>query len=151
MERPRVPDPYDGSVHEESFGTRALVVRTALVALALLCAGWLAVSLRNERLQVAGIRLLAEKPPQVDAALDDFRRASQLSASQQPELFEASVYFLKGQRPRAISMLRGLLAREPDNRTGWLLLGNWLQASGDPGAARAYARARELNGSPVRP
>ena len=117
------------------------------MALALLCAGWLAVSLRNERLQVAGIRLLAEKPPQVDAALDDFRRASQLSASQQPELFEASVYFLKGQRPRAISMLRGLLAREPDNRTGWLLLSAWLRPTDPAGANAAAERARVLDGS----
>lgn len=128
------------------------MTRAALAVLALACSGWLAISLRNERLQVSGIKLLAEQPPRVDTAFDDFRKASLLSASQQPELFEASVYFLKGERPRAIAMLRGLLAEEPDNRTGWLLLGNWLRATGDPdGAGRAYARARELNGGPFRP
>ncbi len=151
MESPRVPDPYDGPVQDESPGTGAVVIRAALVALALACAGWLAVSLRNERLQVSGIKLLAEQPPRADAAFDDFRKASLLSASQQPELFQASVYFLKGDRPRAIAMLRGLLAEEPENRTGWLLLGNWLRATGAPGADSAYARARALNGDPVRP
>jgi len=151
LESPRVPDPYDGQVREESSGTGALVARAALAVLALLCAGWLGVSLRNERLQVAGIKLLAQQPPRADAAFDDFRKASLLSASQQPELFEASVFFLQGERPKAIAMLRGLLAEEPDNRTGWLLLGNWLRATGDPGADRAYARARALNGNPVRP
>lgn len=131
--------------------TFLLAARVLLVALALACAGWLAVSLRNEKLQVSGIKALALKPPQTAPAFEDFRRASQLSASQQPELFEASVYFLEGRRARAIAMLRGLLAAEPDNRTGWILLGNWLSVAGQPGAGSAYARARALNGRPVRP
>ena len=120
----------------------------ALVVGALACAAWLAVSLRNERLQVAGIKLLQEEPPQATLALQDFQRASQLSASQQPELFEASVYFAQGQRARAIGMLRGLLADEPKNRTGWLLLSNWLRPSHPRAADAALARARALDGAP---
>lgn len=122
-----------------------------MVVVAVACAAWLAVSLRDERLQVRGIELLAESPPKPALALDDFRRASLLSASQQPELFQASVYFVQGRRATAIAMLRSLLAAEPDNRTGWILLANWLRATGKPGAEQAYARARSLDGNLVRP
>lgn len=136
---------------EPASATFPLVARLLLVILALACAAWLGVSLRNERLQVDGIKALAQKPPDTAAAFEDFRRASQLSASQQPELFEASVYFVEGERTKAIVLLRGLLESEPDNRTGWVLLGNWLEASGEPGAEAAYARARRLNGAPLSP
>jgi predicted Zn-dependent protease len=117
------------------------------VAGAVVVAGWLALSLHNERLQVSGIRLMAAQPPQPAQALQDFRAASRLSASQQPELFEASAYFAQGDRARAIGMLRSLLAGEPDNRTGWLLLAGWLRPSDPRGAEAAAARARALNGN----
>ena len=124
-----------------------MVLRVALVAGAVVVAGWLALSLRNERLQVSGIRLMAAQPPQPAQALRDFRAASRLSASQQPELFEASAYFAQGDRARAIGMLRSLLAEEPDNRTGWLLLAGWLRPTDPRGAESAAARARALNGN----
>jgi predicted Zn-dependent protease len=126
---------------------RGPVLRVILVASALAVACWLALSLRNERLQVAGIRLLADQPPQPALALEKFRGASRLSASQQPELFEASAYYAQGQPQRAITMLRGLLAQEPDNRTGWLLLSVWLSPIDPTGAKAAAERARVLDGS----
>ena len=125
-----------------------LLLRVALVIAALAAAGWLALSLQNERLQVAGIKLMAGSPPQPGPALEKFRRASRLSASQQPEQFQANAYFTRGERSRAVAMLRGLLAKEPDNRTGWLLLGNWLAPDNPREADAAFARARALNGSP---
>ena len=90
---------------------------------------------------------MAAKTPQPAQALGKFREASRLSASQQPELFEASAYFAQGERARAIGMLRGLLAEEPDNRTGWLLLATWLRPTDPRGADDAAARARALNGT----
>ena len=126
---------------------RGPTLRVILVAAALVVAGWLALSLRNERLQVSGIRLMAEQPPQPALALDRFRQASLLSASQQPELFEASAYYAKGQPQRAVTMLRDLLAQEPDNRTGWLLLSAWLRPTDPAGAKAATERARALDGS----
>ena len=126
---------------------RGLALRVILVAAALVVAGWLALSLRNERLQVSGIRLMAEQPPQPALALDRFRQASLLSASQQPELFEASAYYAQGQPQRAVTMLRDLLAQEPDNRTGWLLLSAWLRPTDPAGANAAAERARVLDGS----
>lgn len=126
---------------------RGTALRVILVAAALVVAGWLALSLRNERLQVSGIRLMAEQPPQPALALDRFRQASLLSASQQPELFEASAYYAQGQPQRAVTMLRDLLAQEPDNRTGWLLLSAWLRPTDPAGAKAATERARALDGS----
>ena len=126
---------------------RGTALRVILVAAALVVAGWLALSLRNERLQVSGIRLMAEQPPQPELALDRFRQASLLSASQQPELFEASAYYAQGQPQRAVTMLRDLLAQEPDNRTGWLLLSAWLRPTDPAGAKAATERARALDGS----
>jgi len=126
---------------------RGTALRVILVAAALVVAGWLALSLRNERLQVSGIKLMAEQPPQPTLALDRFRQASLLSASQQPELFEASAYYAQGQPQRAITMLRDLLAQEPDNRTGWLLLSAWLRPTDPAGAKAATERARALDGS----
>ena len=122
---------------------RALLVLAALVVVA-----WLALSLRNERVQVAGIKLMAETPPQPALALGKFQQASTLSASQQPELFEASAYFALGERARALAMLRELLKEEPDNRTGWLLLSAWLRPSDPAAADRAEDRARVLDGTP---
>ncbi|MFM8761756.1 MAG: tetratricopeptide repeat protein [Solirubrobacterales bacterium] len=123
-------------------------VRVVLAGASLVIAAWLALSLSNERLQVAGIKLMAADPPQPAAALKKFQAASRMSASQQPELFEASAYFAQGDDARAITMLQGLLAEEPDNRTGWLLLANWLRPGDPRGADAAFARARVLDGKP---
>jgi len=87
--------------------------------------------------------LLAEQPPRPTEAIERFRGAGLLSASLQPKLFEASSVYLLGDREKAIGDLRSLLLREPRNRTGWLLLGNWLLAS-DPGAAAIAFRQAEL-------
>ena len=122
------------------------LARVALVAVALAVAAWLGLSLSNERLQVAGIKLMVGQPPQPEAALRRFQEASKLSASQQPELFQASAYFAQGDTARALGMLRALLADEPDNRTGWLLLSRWLRPTDPRGAEEAAARARALDG-----
>jgi predicted Zn-dependent protease len=138
--------PYDAPVSSAPVPRHALL-RFALLAVALVIAGWLALSLANERLQVSGIKLMAEQPPQPALALEKFRQASRLSASQQPELFEASAYYAQGQPQRAVTMLRDLLAQEPDNRTGWLLLSAWLRPTDPAGANAAAERARVLDGS----
>lgn len=138
--------PYDATVSPAPTHRQA-VLRIVLVAAALVVAGWLALSLRNERLQVAGIKLMAERPPQTTAALEKFRQASRISASQQPELFEAAAYFAQGDRERAIGMMRGLLADEPENRTGWLLLATWLRPTDPAAADEAFGRAEALDGT----
>ena len=125
------------------------VTRVLLVALALLAAGWLAVSWRDVRLQDQGIRLFQATPTQARAALSKFHAAGRLNASRQPRQFEAASYWVLGERERAVAMLKDLLRQEPDNRIGWVLLSNWLRASDPAAAAAAARRAEKLNGKPA--
>lgn len=130
--------------------------RSARILLSLLAAAiiaWLVISWNDDRLQTQGIVLLERQPPQTAEALERFRSAKLLNASLQPGAFEASVLLLNGDRARAIAQLEELLRSEPENRTGWLLLGNWLSSEDPAGAARAFERAAALDGvkQPAKP
>lgn len=126
---------------QSSFGTR-LVLSLAAAAIV----AWLLISWNDERLQTQGIVLLESQPPQSAAALERFRSAKLLSASRQPDAFEASALLLSGDRAAAIAQLEELLRSEPENRTGWLLLANWLRSDDQAGSARALAKAAQLDG-----
>jgi len=125
---------------------RALALRLLLSLLAVVAAGWLLVGWHDERLQTQGILLLAEQPARPAEAIERFRGAQLFSASLQPQLFEASAVYLLGDRTRATGDLRQLLVREPRNRTGWLLLGNWLLTDDPPAAEAAFRQASALDG-----
>ncbi len=125
---------------------RSKVVRVLFSAAALLIAGWLLVSWQDERLQRQGILLLAQQPPNTAAATDRFERARLLSVSLQPDQFIAATVYLSGDHAGAEKQLRALLVREPENRTSWLLLANWLLVD-DPVAGRqALEVAARLDG-----
>ena len=126
---------------QEAYGARLLLslVATAIVA-------WLVISWNDDRLQTQGIVLLERQPPQTAKALESFRSAKLFNASLQPDAFEASVLFLNGDRARAVARLEGLLEGEPENRTGWLLLGSWLRSDDPIASARAFERAAQLDG-----
>lgn len=119
-----------------------------LVAAALACATWLAVSLRNEQLIAASSSALASPNADDAAILADLRRASRLNASPQPRLLEAVLEMRQGRRSRAVSGLRAILADEPLNRPVWLLLSKWLRPIDPRGADAALARYQELDGRP---
>ena len=127
--------------------THSVALRAALTLLALLACGWLLVSWRNEQLQTDAILLLAKQPPQAAAAIGPLKRAELFNASLQPQAFIASANYILGDRLKAETELKQVLQKEPQNRTGWLLLGNWLQADDPVRAARAFARAAALNGN----
>lgn len=127
--------------------TGSVAFRALLTLLALLACGWLLVSWRNERLQTDAIVLLLQQPPQAAAAITRLEDAQLLSASQQPLAFKASANFILGDRRKAEAELLAVLDREPKNRTAWLLLGNWLLPENPAAAARAFARAAELDGN----
>lgn len=122
-----------------------LVTRIALSMLAAAIVAWLLISWNDERLQTDGIVLLEQRPPQTSAALDRFRAAKLLSASLQPDAFVASATFIAGDRTAAVAELEALLRSEPENRTGWLLLANWLRVDDPAASARASARAAALD------
>ncbi|GEM_PF-1023095 len=129
-----------------SSGSTSLGARLLLSLLAAAAVAWLLISWNDQRLQTEAIVLLTQRPPQAMLAVDRLRSAKLLSASLQPDAFEASAFFLAGNRAKAIAQLESLLRKEPENRTGWLLLGKWLQADNPAGSARAFSRAAQLNG-----
>jgi cytochrome c-type biogenesis protein CcmH/NrfG len=126
---------------QAAYGARLLLSLLATVIIA-----WLVISWNDDRLQTQGIVLLERQPPQTAEALESFRAAKLLNASLQPDAFEASVLFLDGDRARAVASLERLLRSEPENRTGWLLLGNWLRGEDPSASARAFQRAAQLDG-----
>lgn len=136
---------YDLGVTER-LPTASVPLRALLTLLAVLACGWLLVSWRDERLQTEAIVLLAEQPPQAAEAIPRLQDAQLLSASLQPQAFKASADFILGDHRKAIAELQAVLDQEPENRTGWLLLGNWLLAVSPAASARAFARAAELDG-----
>ena len=138
---------YDYKVALNQTGTTT-ALRIALSVLALLAGGWLLVGWNDARLQTDGILLLAEHPPRAAEALKRFNSAKFLSASLQPEEFASSSVFLLGNRPLAIDQLKTVLETEPQNRSGWILLANWLAPTDPVASAAAFRRAALLNGNP---
>ena len=126
---------------QAAYGARLLL---SLLAAAIFA--WLVISWNDDRLQTQGIVLLERQPPETAEALERFRSAKLLSASLQPDAFEASALFLNGDRARAVAGLERLLQSEPENRTGWLLLGSWLRSDDPIASARAFERAAQLDG-----
>jgi predicted Zn-dependent protease len=123
--------------------------RVALLVLAALAAGWLAVGLRNQHLQDEATRLLL-RPGQERPAIERLDDARLLNANSQPELLAAAGRWRLGEREEGIRDLRALLRDEPENRVGWAVLADLLQDSDPRGAAQARRRVDELNGSAVR-
>lgn len=122
------------------------LARVLVLVLALLAAAWLAVALRDVRLQEEGIRLLQQSPPRPGAALERFRDAQRWNASRQPRQFEAAALFLDGRREAAIAMIEEVLAAEPENRAAWILLASWTRGTDEARSAQAARRAAELDG-----
>ena len=118
----------------------------ALSLLAAAIAAWLLIGWNDDRLQTQGATLLQQRPPGPRLALDRFRAAKLLNASSQPDAFEALAFFLAGEREKAVAQLEALLRSEPENRTGWLLLADWLSVDDPAGSARAVARGAQLDG-----
>ena len=128
--------------------TGSPLARAALLATALLSAGWLALMLHDQRLQDSAVKLLQQRPPQLAAARAKLESAGRLSASLQPRQIATTATFFSGDAAGAATQLRKLLADEPRNRTGWLLLGTYLERIDPRGAAQARARAAVLDGHP---
>jgi len=118
--------------------------------LAVAVIAWLAVGLRNARLEADGARLIGDTPataPPADLAdaRDSYSRARDLSADSGPEVREAGLANFTGHRREALDLLQDVVRREPENFDAWLLMAS-AAARVDPQlAARARDRARSLN------
>jgi Flp pilus assembly protein TadD len=124
---------------------RALLVAGA-AAVAVLTGLWL----HSARLE-ADAQSIAERPPQslsagdVKRAADLFERARAHNPDSRPIEREAGLLIRTGNPGRAISLLRPVVRREPDNLTAWTLIAIGAQKR-DPALAReAVTRAHALN------
>jgi tetratricopeptide (TPR) repeat protein len=127
-----------------------MAARIALGLLVVVALAWLGLGLRNARLEADGARLIGDSP--ADASLarlaearDDYRRAEKLSADTGPAVRVAGLANFTGHPREALEQLRDVVRREPENFDAWLLMSSVAADLDSPLAARARARARELN------
>lgn len=111
---------------------------------------WLGIGLDSSLLQRSAQRTGFRAPEtltpaQIAHATDRFEAARKRNPDTQPAVNEAALLARVGQEGRAVSILRDVVDKEPDNLTAWVILSS-AAARREPGlAARAAERARELN------
>jgi tetratricopeptide (TPR) repeat protein len=127
-----------------------MAARLALGVLVAAVLVWLGLGLRAARLEAEGAELAGRSPATVSPerlaqARDAYRRARELNPDSAPELREAGLANFSGRPQEALQLLRDVVRREPENFDAWLVMAS-VAAETDPElAARARARARELN------
>jgi hypothetical protein len=124
-------------------------IRIALVALAVLAGGWLAVQERaaDAERELDGIAFRpggALSPAEVARARDLLAADRRLNPDRRPDLYEAVVLGRSGRERKAIAVLRGTVAAEPENLEAWALLARTAEDTDPQLAQRARARLREL-------
>jgi hypothetical protein len=115
-----------------------------LIAVALAC--WLAVGLRDTRLQAEGVALYQADPPRFQDGLNRLEDSGLLNMGDDRDILIAAANFSLGHRQLAFRQIRALLHDEPDNGAAWSLYAGWLDATDPAAAARARARAKALSG-----
>jgi hypothetical protein len=102
--------------------------RCTLVAVALLVAVWLALSLRATRLEADGREVVeraqrgAVTHAEVEEGLDDLRRARRFNADQDVRLAEVALLTEAGRADEAAVLALRVVADEPDNLDAWVFL-----------------------------
>lgn len=126
-----------------------MLVRVALVALALLAGGWLAVQERVARAEAELTEIAfhtrgALSAEQVGRADELLRIDRRLNPDRRPDLYEGFLLGLQGRHREAVALLRETVRDEPRSLEAWALLAQ-SAAKVDPElTAAARARAREL-------
>jgi predicted Zn-dependent protease len=123
------------------------VARVALVALALVVIGWLAVGLRSAIPETRAKTLIQDRRlggaggARAERLLVDARS---LNPDSRPRIDQAALLLATGRRREAVRVLGPVVRKEPDNARAWGLLAD-ATANIDPRAsARARARLRQL-------
>jgi hypothetical protein len=132
--------------------TTQVLRRSALVLLALLAISWLALSLRGTRLEAQGGEVVDQAQrgeisrDELDAGLEDLRRARRFNADKQPILREAALLADAGRHQEAVALAEEVVASEPENLDGWILLYLGALVTDDKRrAARALGKLQDLN------
>jgi hypothetical protein len=134
------------------------LIRCGIAAIALLIGAWLVLSFRAVELEADGRTIFEQgqrgpiQPGEVRRAQSFFDRAGRFSADKSPLVYEGFLLFDAGRYGEAAAAAEQLVADEPDNIDGWIVL--YLAARGpegssrerDPGrAAEALRMVRALN------
>jgi predicted Zn-dependent protease len=129
-----------------------VLLRCTLVAVALLVAAWLALSLRSTRLEADGREVVerAQRGPvthaEVEQGLDDLRRARRFNADQDVRLAEVALLTEAGRADEAAVLAKRVVADEPDNLDAWVFLYLGAVLKGDDARrARALRAVENLN------
>jgi len=127
-----------------------VAARIGIGLVALVVLAWLAVGLRNARLEADGADAVGRSPSTASPARladarDAYSRARKLNADSTPEVREAGLANFDGRPREAVRLLRDVVRREPENFDAWFLMAS-VSARIDPSlAADAEERARALN------
>ena len=127
-----------------------MAARIGIGLVALVVLAWLAVGLRNARLEADGADAVGRSPSTASPARladarDAYSRARKLNADSTPEVREAGLANFDGRPREAVRLLRDVVRREPENFDAWFLMAS-VSARIDPSlAADAEERARALN------
>lgn len=127
-----------------------MTARVLLTVAAIAAAVWLGIGLNSSLLQRSAQRTGFRAPEtltpaQIAHATDRFESARKRNPDTQPAVNEAAMLARVGQEREAVSILREVVDKEPDNLTAWVVLSS-AAAKREPALAqRAAARARELN------
>ena len=126
------------------------VVRGGLLAASVAAIAWLAIGLREARLEAAGSAVATGPatgltPARVARADHDLRQADRLTPHHDPAAFRARLLLRTGRPAQAVRILESLVREEPDNANYWLALERAAGRVDRRLAARARARVRELS------
>jgi hypothetical protein len=108
--------------------SRNLVLRSALVAVALFALAWLAVGLRASRLEAQGREVVEQAQrgqlsrAEVSEGLDTLRRARRFNADQEPRIAEVALLTEAGRNAEATALAQRITQDEPDNIDGWVVV-----------------------------
>ena len=132
-----------------------MAVRIALIAAAVVLAGWLAFSLRAVRLEDEGRALVPLPPKRAVAAdverMDDLmERAASGNPDVRPQVSRAFLLAVAGESRRAIAVVEPVVRREPDNLRALTVLQSAL-SSVDPAEAERVAQRIRAVAPPVAP
>src|SRR5215208_5769873 len=103
------------------------LVRTVVVAIALVVGAWLAVGYRESQLEEKGSAALAAiqhaplPPKEAREGLDALRDAQWLNPDQDPRVIEGELNLFLSKRAKSQAIGREITAREPENVRGWFL------------------------------
>jgi tetratricopeptide (TPR) repeat protein len=150
------PGATTGVARAEGFTTGAytharvsasVLLRGALVVVALVVLGWLAVSLRATNLVEDGNDVVVEAqrgaipPGELRRGRDLFHRARRFNADLDPWLREGFLLLLSRRNSDALADARNSVRREPENFNAWYLLYLAAQGAGDRDEAARARRA----------